>query len=176
MRAMSEDYEAPLYSAGEPRSENDFLIHTRYRAEGDPPFPNVDDILRRHEIEASAAYTHHGVVVGARLSVEQLVKIRRDLQVEYVERDCVDHVAQYFRHLGEDRLVGAYIVAVVEGADAHAMVARHNIVAAKILGGLNHIHADLSDEQRDRLRHEPDVEYVQDDSVEYAWSSPGIGA
>ena len=172
---MSEDYEAPLYSAGEPRSKNDFLIHTTYRAEGDPPFPNVDDILRRHGIDASAAYTHHGVVVGARLSAEQLAVIRRDLQVEYVERDCVDHVARYFRHLGEDRLEG-YIVAVVEGADAHALVARHNIVAAKILAGLNHIHADLSDEQRDRLRHEPDVEYVQNDSVEYAWSSPDTGA
>jgi hypothetical protein len=162
---MSEDYEAPLYVAGEPRSESDFLIYTTYHAESDPPFAKVEDILRRHGIDASAGYARHGVLVGATLNADQLAAIRRDRQVEYAERDCVDHVARYFRHRAGDRIDGSYIVSGVKGTDTHALVARHDISAATMLEILDGFGAQLSDEQRDRLRHEPDVKHVSDDCI-----------
>jgi len=172
---MSEGYEAPLYSTGEPRSENDFIIYTTYHAESDPPFAKVEGILRRHGIDASAAYARHGLVVGARLNTGQLAAIRRDRQVECVERDCVDHVARYFRHVGQDRVDGTCIVVGVEGADVHGLIARHDVVAASKLEILNGFSAELSDEQRDRLRHEPDVEFVEDNCVVHVESRPGGG-
>jgi hypothetical protein len=52
---VSQDYEAPLFEAGEPRSENEFLISTRYF---DGSHPRIEDVLRRHGVEPSAAYTH----------------------------------------------------------------------------------------------------------------------
>src|ERR1700722_13181426 len=120
---MPDGYEAPLYSAGEPQAECSFLIYTRYHAGSEPTFPNVEDILRRHGIDASAGYSRHGIYVGATLNPDELAAIRRDRQVEYVERDCVDHVAKYFRC--KDRVEGSYLVHCVEGTDPHAVVARH---------------------------------------------------
>lgn len=164
---MSEGYQAPLYVAGEPQSGSDFLIYVGYHADSEPRFAKVEDILRRHGIDASAGYSRDGILVGAALDADQLAAIRRDPQVEYVERDCADRVARYFRHPGPDRIDGSYIVVGVDGTDAHRLVARHGVTSPTMLGILNGFGAGLSDEQRDRLRHEVEVVYVEDNQREY---------
>ena len=82
---MPAAYRAPLYSAGEPASEHDFQIHTRYVSAW--PTPALTDILRRHGISAEAVYLRHGVPVGASLDPGQLAVLRTEPEVDYVERD-----------------------------------------------------------------------------------------
>lgn len=172
VEAVTPDYEAPLFAAGGgPSSENDYLIRTRYLADGDPPFAEIEDVLRHCGIDGSAAYTDgDGIVVGATLDADQLAAVRRDLQVEYVERDCLDRVAPYFRNLGPSRIVGSYIVACVDEADVAGVAARHGIASSMPYG--THFAAELSDAQRDRLRHDAKVEYIQDNLWE---SVHGVG-
>ena len=158
------DYEAPLFEAGEPRAAADYLIYTTYHAESEPSYLKPEELLHVHGVEPAATYERHGVVVGATLSAGQLAAIRADRRVEYVELDCVDHVARYFRHLSPDRIEGEYAGSFSEGVAVEPIFARLGIDPPDlvVLTALSQFHATLLDEDRDRLRHEPDIVFLED--------------
>lgn len=164
-----EDYLAPLFVAGGVSSTGNYQIYTTYHAASDPRHPKPEEILRIYGVDSSAGYTRHGFVLGATLGAEQLAAIRRDRRVEYVELDCVVPVALYFRQLNPSRIDGEYVVMCAEGTDMRALIARLDLPVNpdRVWDGFSSFPAALSDEQRDRLRHEPDVVAIEND----VWAS-----
>lgn len=155
---MPEDYRAPLLSVGTmPAAEYDFLIYPRYWAVAEQPDAKVGDILRRHGIDSAAGYTRNGMAHGASLEPDQLAAVLADPQVHYVERDCVDHVAPYLNRIGEGRVEGGYYGWYTEGTDVVAMLARLGVTATHVFSDLGSFTAAMTDAERDRLRHEPEL-------------------
>ncbi|WP_042449612.1 hypothetical protein [Streptacidiphilus jiangxiensis] len=145
------------------------MIYTTYWPHAEPTYPSVSDILVRYGIDPGAARTRHGLVVGADLDAGQLAALRRDRQVKYIERDCVDGVARYQRVPETSRVPGQYAVWVADGCYLQALLARlDGTLLWAFDEGERFFYAQLTDRQRDRLRRDPDVLELDDDQLDSA--------
>jgi hypothetical protein len=79
-----------------------------------------------------------------------------------VEQGAQSGLAPYARYEGPNRVDGVYIVRLRKGADPTAMIAGMGIGTRNIWPRLPGFCAELTDAELDRVRRDPDVEFVED--------------
>jgi hypothetical protein len=125
--------------------EDDLRVILRWARAGEP---SAEEMARRL----------HRPPEHIRTKADRLMALARD-----VIRSPRDEPAPY--HEAPDRIPGRYIVSVGEQAHPADVAMRAGVVpAALFLSVVNGFAADLTDQQREALRRDPDVEMVSDDA------------
>ncbi|MER7420343.1 hypothetical protein ABT346_26770 [Micromonospora peucetia] len=141
--------------------EGDHLVWLAY----DSPF--TETVLAQAGIGSGQIYRSWEGGFGAVLSGEQVDVLRHLPGVARVEQDREGRPAPYARTSGE-RVDGSYIVAVAPGADPAVVAARLRIAPTSIFRhALLGFGVEMIDVQLDRLRHDPEVTYVEENARIY---------
>jgi hypothetical protein len=156
---------APYFPAVERGLEGHFLVATVGWQEPLSPETIIETVTGRVGITPARTGS---AWFCADLTDAQRVRVRRELGVAYVEQEIEGHPAPCFRGSPPDAIEGQFFVHIRKGVDPGAAAGRLGVDnLLHVFTIMNVFAARLTDAEIDRIRHDPDVVDLSQNSRVY---------